>query len=382
MRSTKPLTWLTIDGAAIRHNVRTFKRRTHGLGLYAVVKANAYGHGLLPVAKTALAAGCERLAVVSVEEALALRAGGVRAPILVLSYVGTFVAKDQLREAIKSDIAFAIFDLETAHLMNRLGGECKKRVAVHMKIDTGTTRLGVLPSVALDFAQQLKSLTHLMLEGCFTHFAQAEEDNLAPTEAQLKRFAAATGTLERAGFSIPQLHAACSAALLRVSLGDLNWGRLGLSLYGLVPSPAMQKALGKERLKPALSWYTTVIQVKGVAKGTGIGYGAHYRMPQDGAIATLAMGYADGMPRAHSNRGAVLVNGQRAPIRGNICMNLTMVDVSKIRNVRAGATVTVIGRDGKQEITCDEFAADCDTINYEVPTRINWTLPRLYKHVS
>lgn len=382
MASARPVSWVEVDLAAIRHNIHQVQLATQGLPLMAIIKANAYGHGLVPVATAAITAGAVSLGVVSVEEALALRTAKVSAPVLVMNYVGTFLAKDLVRQAIVQDVHFAVFDLETAHYLNSLAGQLHKKVSLHIKVDTGTSRLGIAPSVVLDFITQIVELENLTVEGIFTHFARAEEDPRENTDQQLAVFASTISTLSAQGFNIPMVHAACSAAMLRgFSQSPLTLGRLGLSMYGLWPSEeTMRDAAVGIQLKPALSWYTTVLQARPVARGTAIGYGATYRMPRDGVIATIATGYADGLNRHLSNKGAVVINGNRAPIRGRICMNLAMVEITDIAGVGPGTRVALLGGDSKAPISCEEFAAWCGTINYDVPTHINWSIPRYYKN--
>lgn len=382
MGAARPVSWVEVDLAAIRHNIHQVQLATQGLPLMAIVKANAYGHGLVAVAAAAVDAGVAALGVVSIEEALALRAGGIALPILVMNHVGTFLAKDLVREAIAHDISFAVFDLATAHFLDRLAGEQDKKVQVHLKIDTGTARLGIVPDTAVEFATKLATLPHLALVGIFTHFARAEEDPRTHTETQLALFSTTVEALRHQGFAITHVHASCSAALLRgFAHRPLTLGRLGLAMYGLWPSEETTRDVAAPiQLKSALSWYSTVLQVKSMEKGAAIGYGATYRMPQAGRIATIATGYADGFDRHLSNSGAVVINGQRAPIRGRICMNLAMVEVTQIPAVAAGTTVALLGGDSAARITSEEFAAWCGTINYDVPTHINWSIPRYYKN--
>lgn len=377
----EPITWVEVNLSAIRHNIREIKRHTKGLPLMPVVKANAYGHGLVPVARACEDTGAEYLAVVSCEEGLALRKAKIALPILVLSYVGLFLPKDLVVEAIEKDIEFALFDLETAHFLSNMARRTKKKARVHIKVDTGTTRVGVYPKDFFAFYDQVKKLSGLKIAAVFTHFARAEETSSAPTEKQAKLLVAIQKELTRRNERSLIFHAACSAALMTHPKSFFNMGRLGISLYGLWPSEEVEKKMSsKIKLKPALAWKTKVIQVKNVKKGTEIGYGGTYIAPHDIIIAVIAVGYADGYDRALSGKGKVIINGKLAPVRGRVCMNITMVEVTGIPNVHQGTKVTLIGQDGSQKISANNLADTEKTINYEVVTQINWKLPRFYKN--
>ena len=373
------LTSVSVNLSAIQHNVREILRVTHGLPLMAVVKANAYGHGIVPVAKTALNAGCASLAVVRIEEALELRRARIQKPIVVLSYVSRAISRDVLARAIADSIDLVVYDLETAHLLSVLGRRQKKTVRVHLKIDTGTTRVGVLPQAFMDFFTAITKLPRIQIAGIFTHFAESENPKSRVTKKQIQAFQKVKRAIVRKGKKLPAFHAASSAALMAHKDSWFDAGRLGIALYGLWPSAEMQRRLSKNiRLAPALSWHTKILQVKEVPKGTRVSYDGTYTTKRASKIAALPVGYADGLPRALSNVGSVLVHGKRAPIRGRICMNLTMIDVTNIPAAHVGSTVTLLGRDGREEISAEELAEQDHTINYEIVTRINWELPRFY----
>lgn len=377
-RKNEPVTWVEVDTNAIRHNIREIKRQTKGLPLMPIVKANAYGHGMVPVAKICEAMNVEYLGVISCKEAFELRQQGIKLPIAVLSYVGTFLPKDDVVRAIKLKIEFSLFDIETAHFLSNMARRAKVKVRVHLKVDTGTNRLGVPAKDFLAFFRQAQKLPYLEIVGIMTHFARAEETDTRPTMRQ-------AGILQKLQREISKIHkkdirfhAACSAVLLSHNKIRFDLGRLGLALYGLWPSTSVEKRTKDVYLKPALAWKTKVIQVKNVKKGGAIGYGGTYIAPRDIIIAVLSLGYADGYDRKISNRGYVLIHGKRAPIRGRICMNLMMVEVTDIPKTHQGSKVTLIGTDGNETITVENIARWADTINYEVITRINWSLPRFY----
>ncbi len=375
------VTWVEVDLSAIAHNIREIKRQTKGLPLMPVVKANAYGHGMVPVARACEKARVEYLGVISCEEALKLRRAKIQLPILVLSYVGLFLSKDLVVSCIEKNIEFSLFDLETAHFLSSMARRVKKKARIHIKVDTGTNRLGISPKNFFAFYDAVKKLPNVEIVGVFTHFAKAEEEDAKPTMRQTSSLAAIQKQLAKKEKKLPIFHAACSAALLSNPKTFFSMGRLGISLYGLWPDASLQKKFSdKIFLKPALSWKSKVIQVKKVKKGGQIGYGGTYTAPRDIMIAVVACGYADGYDRGISNRGYVLIHGKKAPIRGRICMNIMMVEVTDIPKVHQGSKVTLIGVDGNQAITATQLGSFAKTINYEIVTRINWNLPRFYKN--
>jgi alanine racemase len=374
----RALTHVSINVGAVQHNIREIFRITQGLPLMAVVKANAYGHGMIPIAKAAVRAGVSYLAVASIEEALMLRKQGVRIPILVLSYVSLAVSRDTLLQAIQKNIDLVVFDIETAHLLSVLGRRTKKNARIHIKVDTGTTRIGIFPRDFSSFYQNVLHLPRVTVVGVFTHFAESENTQSRRTNQQIRALRSVQKIAEKQN-TLPLFHAACSAALLAHPHSRFSAGRLGISLYGLWPDSQLQTSLEKKiHLQPALSWHTKILQVKEVPKGTRISYDGTYKAPRKMRIAILPVGYADGFPRALSNNGNVLIYGKYAAIRGRVCMNLTMVDVTQIPRAHVGSPVTLIGSDGTKSISADEMAQRCDTISYEIVTRINWTLPRYY----
>lgn len=373
------LTWVEVDLTAIAHNVRAIKRFTKGLPLMAVVKANAYGHGMIPVGKAALEAGADWLAVVSIDEALGLRSAGVKAPIFVLTYVNVVVPPKKIELAIRNDIHLAVVEREAAYYLASIAKRIRKNVKVHLKIDTGTTRVGVLSKDAISVLEVLHSLPYVTLEGIFTHFARAEETQSTYTQKQTRLLSSMVRKARLKGIEVPYVHAACSAALIHDPRSLFTLGRLGISLYGLWPSGELAQEHSDLGLKPALEWHTKIIQVKEVPKGTPIGYGSTYVTKRKSSIAVMAVGYADGFDRRFSNRAHVLVKGKKAKVRGRVCMNITMIDVTDIPDVQSGTGVTLLGRDGNLSVTADDLARWAGTISYEIVTRINWTLPRFFR---
>jgi len=379
------LTWLEISKSSLIHNLKQFKKViSPKIQLMAVVKSNAYGHGLIECARIFEKAGADWLGVVNLDEALALKKTGLKKPVMVLSYFDASPGSlGPLTQAIKKGVRLPIYDFKTAKWLSSIALKAHKTAYLHLKIDTGTSRLGALPSESVGFIKRLLKLPNLQLEGLFSHLADSENPNQTFTNKQIDTFEKLITKLEKQGINIPLRHLACSAATILNKRSWFNMVRIGISLYGLYSiQDGLQKIKRKYPwfyLKPALSWYTKVIQVKELSTGTNIGYGLTYKAKRKTKIAVLPIGYWDGYDRKLSNQADVLIHGQRAPVRGRVCMNIAMVDITDISNVRVGDRVTLIGCDGKEEITADELAKKIGTINYEVVTRINPLLTRLYK---
>ncbi len=368
------LTWLEISRSSFVHNVKQFRKLVgHRTSIMAVVKSNAYGHGMVECAKVFKSAGADWLGVANLDEALNLIHARLKAPIMVLSYFNQ--DNDQVRQGITAKVRFPMYTLEQAHYLSAMSRRLNKRAMIHVKIDTGTTRLGVLPNGTVRFVQAIQKLPGLTLEGIFTHFADSENINQAFTNKQLTAFQQTIKHLEQQGMHIPMRHAACSASTIMNPHTRLSMVRLGISLYGL--SSVQNGFKNRISLKPGLSWYTRIIQVKTVSRGTTVGYGRIYRAKRPARIAVLPVGYYEGYDRSLSNNADVLVQGKRAPVRGRICMNLTMVDVTHIPKVRVGDKVVLLGHDGPEEMTANELAHQAKTIHYEIVSRINPSLPRI-----
>ncbi len=372
-------TWLEIDARAIQYNLKQFRKLIGPkVLLMPVVKANAYGHGFLLVAKICQQAKeADRICVVNLDEALELiKAGITKKSIMILSFYD--LDKEKLLKAIKRDIIFPIYRLDQIQTLNKIGKLLNKKVKVHLKIDTGTSRLGILPKQAIDFVKKIKKYKFLNLEGLWSHFASSEESR-AYTEKQIKIFNKVSEDLEKIDIKIPIKHFACSAAMALYRETRFNAVRLGISLYGLY-SAALAKS--KIKLKPALSWYTKIIQIKILSKGTRIGYGGAYITKQKTKLAILPIGYWDGYDRRFSNKSFVLIRGKKCPVRGRVCMNLTIIDVTDVFGVRVGDKATLIGYDRDQKIIIDDLAKWANTINYEITDRINPFLPRILNPIS
>jgi len=368
-------TWVTVSRRAITHNIGQIQKILSPTAqLMVVVKSNAYGHGLIGCARIAQSAGITWFGTVSLEEALTLRRNGIKGRILVLS----FFDPDKLTDAIKNNITLTVYNLSAALTINRLAKKLNKTVPIHLKIDTGTTRLGVMPSESAHVAKAIQRLQNIRLEGLFSHLANAENPNQRSANNQIRIFNHVVDELARQEIRVPYPHIACSAASILNRSSHYTMARIGIALYGLWSIEHNGVHASALKLWPALSWYTRVLQVKTVTAGTSIGYGSTYTARKTTKIAIIPVGYWDGYDRKFSNNGEVLVRGRRCQIRGRVCMNLTMIDVTNVPAAKPGDKVTLIGTDGRQTISVDSLAKRIGTINYEIVTRINPLLPRLY----
>lgn len=375
VRVAKPArpTWLDVDLDAIAHNVRAVKAIVgEGVGLMAVLKADGYGHGAVKVARTALNNGASWCGVASLNEAAALRSAGIDAPVLILGFTPAWHA----REALLRDTALTVYDLDVARAYGRAAQELNRVARLHVKVDTGMGRLGVLPEAAPDFIRAVAALPGVCVEGIFTHFSCADSDP-DYTRLQLARFRRVLDALGDALPTLRYIHAANSAGALAYPEARFNLVRVGLAMYGLNPfSPAPLQPSGLV-LRPALTWKTTIAQVKRLPPGAPVSYGKRFICERETTIAVIPVGYADGFRRAPHTFGEVLVRGRRAPVIGVVCMDQTMIDVSHIPSVRLGDEVVLIGRQGDQRITADDVAARLGTISYEVVSAILPRVPRV-----
>ncbi|OIQ52755.1 alanine racemase [Neomoorella thermoacetica] len=366
-------TWVEVDLSSIRHNFREIKKRlSPQVRFMAVIKADAYGHGAEQVARVTLEEGATYLGVATVEEALALRQAGIKAPILLLSSPPPEAA----RLVVEKDIAAAIFSLPQAEALAREAFRQKKKAKVHIKVDTGMGRVGLRGAEEVVFFCRKIKEWPLFIEGIFTHFACADEVAKEKTIRQLDRFLGVIKRLENDALNIPLKHAANSAATLEYPPSHLDMVRVGIALYGYYPRPGACSV----DLRPALTWKARITQVKHVPPGTPISYGWTYITSGEEIIATVAVGYADGYRRSLSNRGWVLVQGKKAPVVGRVCMDQLMIRLEE--EVATGSEVILLGRQGEETIMADEIASWLDTISYEILTSIGRRVPRTYKNIS
>jgi alanine racemase len=363
-------TWLRIDLDAIAQNVRTLRAIT-STPIMAVLKADAYGHGAVRVARAAYAAGAQMLAVATLGEARLLRNAEIRAPILVLGYTAPW----QARDAVQLGVTCTVFDDEAAQELSAAALEREQVVPVHVKVDTGMGRLGLPPADVGPFLARLNDLPGITVAGLYTHFANADLPASDFTAVQLDRFTSVLDALRAAGLRPPLIHAANSAAALHMPATRFDMIRPGIALYGIQPSAACPLPPG---ITPALSFHSEIAQVRTHPAGVPLSYGGTFITPQPMRIATIPVGYADGVRRSPAWR-EVLIRGQRAPIVGRICMDYALVDVTAISGVKRGDGVVLIGSQGDQTISADEVATWLDTISYEVLTSI---LPRVPREVE
>ncbi len=366
------LTYIEIDLDAIAHNIRALKAHIGPrVELFAVVKANAYGHGALQVAQTALRHGASRLAVARADEGIALRQAGITAPVLVMSYT----PPDAVDAAVEHDLTLAVTEMDVAEAISTRAAALGKRASVHLKLDSGMGRFGLLPDEVLPFAERLRALPGLVIEGLFSHFAAADSADKSYTRQQFETFQTVRARLEAAGIHIPLCHTANSAAALDLPEMHLDAVRCGIAVYGLHPSDEVAPAVP---LKAALTLKSRVARVRMLPAGASISYGRTYITPRAMPVALVPVGYGDGYHRLMSNRGAVLIHGQRAPIVGRVCMDQFVVDVSGIDSVSVGDEVVLIGCQGEACIRAEEVARWAETINYEVTTGLLPRAPRIF----
>jgi alanine racemase len=339
-----------------------------GVGVLAVVKADGYGHGAAQAAQAFLDGGAAGLGVSMVAEGLELRRAGIRAPIVVLG--GIFPGEEAA--TVAHDLAAAVWTLDGARALAAAARAAGRTAAVHLKVNTGMTRLGCEPGEVRALGEALAAELHLRLDGVFSHFASADAVDTASARAQCSRFAGAVEALAAAGIRPPRVHLANSAAVLSEPAAHFTMVRPGLMLYGYVPAPHLA---ARATLRPAMRLRTAVAQMRRVSAGTPVGYGGAWVATRESVVATLPLGYADGYHRTASNRGAMVVRGRRVPIAGRVCMDHVMLDVTDVPSVAAGEPVTVFG---PQAITADDVAGWCDTIAYEVLTSIGKRVPRVH----
>ena len=360
---------------AIGHNIREVKKRLpEGVKLLGVVKANAYGHGAVPVASY-LENQVDYFATATIEEAVELRENGISAPILILGYV----SPSQYGDLVEYDITQTIDSYAQALALEKEAARQNRKAKAHLAVDTGMTRIGFqVTEHDADEAAKIADLPHIELEGMFTHFSCADQEDKTYCSMQMEKYDKMTALLAERGVTIPLRHICNSAGIMEFDDHRFEMVRSGIITYGNYPSEEVKK----ERLDliPALSWKSHVIHVKEVGPGIGVSYGATYVTEKPMTrIATVSAGYADGYPRALSNQGCVLIHGKKAPIIGRICMDQMMVDVTDIPDVQVEDVVTLVGTDGDETITIEEIANPAARFDYEMLCDISSRVTRVYK---
>ncbi|KAA0206590.1 alanine racemase [Candidatus Uhrbacteria bacterium] len=367
-------TWIEIDASALRSNFRSLSRLARPAKTMAVIKANAYGHGIFECSEILRKAGVRWFGVDNVEEGLGLRNKGLGESVLVLGYTPL----DRLAEAVKRDLSIVAYNLDTFRALARLRG---KKAKVHIPIETGLTRQGIGEGeLDLILAALVKHRDRIKLEGVHTHFANIEDTkSRAYADYQLDEYKKAIVKIKEYGLYPEYKHTASTAASILYSDTHFDMVRTGIGLYGLWPSEdTRRRSQHRLKLEPVLSWKTIVAQVKDVKKGTPVSYGLTERVRRDSKVAVLPIGYADGFDRvANSKQGHTLIGGKRCKVLGRVCMNMTMVDVTDVPRVRPEDEVVLIGRQGRERIAAEELASLAGTINYEIVTRINGDIPRI-----
>jgi len=365
-------TWVQVDLAAIENNVRVATRGTRAR-IMAVLKANAYGHGAVPVARAALGAGAAWCGVARLDEALELRHSGLDCPILVLGPVPA----GRLQQAVSEGISLTVFTQDHVEAAAAAGRAAGTEARLHLKVDTGMARLGLDPQEAGPLARTIQAATGARLEGMSTHFARADEEDTEPTAHQLAQFDELLQAMDSVGLRPAWVHAANSAATATRSGAHFDLVRLGVAVYGLHPSAVCKLP---DSYRPALSWKTRLVQVRRLPPDRGVSYGHVYRTQAEERVGTALVGYADGFRRVPKNVNEVLIGGRRAPIRGRVCMDQCVAGISHVSGeVGVGDEVVLIGAQGDERISAEAVARRWGTINYDVTSGIMARVDRRMK---
>ena len=360
---------------AIAHNFEEMKKNiADGTKIVAVIKADGYGHGAEAIAR--LIEGYEYIwgfAAATAEEAIQLKDAGVKKPVLILG----LVFEEYFQELIQKEVRMTVCDYDMAKALSEEAVRQGRQVHIHIGLDTGMSRIGFADKPeSVEEIKRIAALSNIEIEGMFTHFARADETDKSPAEDQLKRYLAFVELLEKAGVQIPLKHCSNSAGIIRMPEANLNMVRAGITIYGIYPSAEVERDIVK--LLPAMELKSHVAFVKDLPAGTAISYGGTFASETDLRVATIPVGYADGYPRTLSNKGWVLIHGQKAPILGRICMDQFMVDVTHIADVKHGDEVTLIGKDGDECIHIDELGDLSGRFSYEFACDISKRVPRVY----
>ena len=365
-------TWAEVSLDAIEQNIKAFRNYIQPQSkLMAVVKADAYGHGAVEVAKSAIDAGADYLAVALLDEAIQLRQAGIRFPVLVLGYT----VPEAAEEAIRNDITLTVYTQDVAESIEKAADKLGETTRIHIKIDSGMNRIGIKTKAgALDLIQSIQS-QHVIVEGIFTHFADADNPDPTYTMKQFEYFTKLIDYLEKHNISIPIQHCCNSAGTIAYPKMHLDMVRVGVSLYGLYPSDHLQSKIS---LRQAMSFKTKPVMIKTVEANQPISYGCTFSPESQSKIATIPVGYADGFSRSLSNKGNVTVHGVRVPIVGRICMDQAMIDVTGIEELNQNDVITIFGDPHDGYISMKEVADQMNTIHYETACLIGRRVPRVY----
>ncbi len=343
----------------------------------AVVKADAYGHGAVPCARIAVESGAANyLGAGVIEEGIELRENGLNAPILILGSI----FPDEAEDLVRHNLATILCTQPLAQALSKEAEKQDKTVSVHIKVDTGMNRLGISPENLPALLDQVRNLKNLKIEAVSTHFSSADDEDLSVTQAQLEKFQTALTILQKEGVHTPIVHCANTSALFKFPESHFNMVRPGLILYGVLPSPSLRPIIdqGENPFQPVMQWKSQIILLKPIAKNQPVSYSGSFTTQRDSLIATLPIGYADGLHRMLSNKMDVLIRGRRAPQVGNICMDMILIDVTDIPDVQAGDEVVIFGRQGDEMISVEELAVKGKTIPYEILCSVSKRVPRIY----
>ena len=368
--------WATVDLDAVKYNMVQMKNNIReDSKIMAVVKTDGYGHGAVPIAhEIEDMPFLHGFAVATVEEALILKGSGIRKPVLVLGYTFPYCYEKMAREEIRP----TVFREDMLEEMGKAGQACGRPVKIHIKVDTGMSRIGIRPDESgLAFVKKCAETPGVEIEGIFTHFAKADEKDKTSAKKQLETFLAFTGQIhDQLGIRIPVRHCSNSAGIVELKEANLDAVRAGITLYGLWPSDEVKRDI--IFLQPVLSLKSRIVYIKKLEAGMEVSYGGTFVAKETMQVATIPVGYGDGYPRSLSNQGYVLIRGQKAPILGRVCMDQFMVDVSHIEGVAEKDPVTLIGTEGKEIITAEELGELSGRFNYELVCDLGKRIPRVY----
>ena len=361
-----------IDLDAVEYNYNNTRAKLpQGCKLLGVIKADAYGHGAVELARF-LENKCDFFGVACIEEAVELKKANIKTPILILGYV----APAFYDLVVKYDIRIPVFSYDTAKALSDEAVKQGKTVPFHFCIDTGMSRIGFqVNEESADVCKQICALPNIEAEGLFSHFATADESDLTKALAQREKYKAFVEMLKDRGIQIPIKHLNNSAGIMNFD-EYFDMCRMGIILYGLYPSEEVDKSLLD--IKPVMSWLTHISHIKTLEAGREVSYGGTFKITEPRVIATIPVGYADGYPRCLSNKGRVIINGQYAPIVGRVCMDQFMVDVTDVEGAELDSTVTLVGKDGDAELSMEEVSNAAYSFNYELPCRVARRVPRTY----
>ncbi|WP_127836632.1 alanine racemase [Clostridium prolinivorans] len=365
--------WAEVNLDNLAHNMREIRKISKSKDIIAVIKADGYGHGALDIAPTLLENGATKIAVAVLNEAIELRRGGIKAPIIILG----FTPPSLIDMLLRYDIEQTVYSYELAKEISNMAQKKNKKAKIHIALDTGMGRIGFLPNdESIEDVYKISKLPNIIIEGLYSHFSTADEEDKTYTELQLKKFNEFYDKLIKKGIKINIRHIANSAAIIDLPKSHFEAVRPGVILYGYYPSEEVSRE--KINLKPVMSLKTNIVHIKKLPAGEYIGYGRKFKTNRESIIATLPVGYADGYTRFLFEKAKVIINGSFAPVVGRICMDQCMVDVTDIKNVQLGDEVILLGEKDNLKFDADDIAKLIGTINYEVTCMISKRVPRVY----